>query len=76
MSYLFFDPTYFWWVFIPTLLISFGVQMHLRRTFKKWSKVGNQADLTGDEVAQELFDEQVARADSDQVDQATAGRPL
>ncbi len=57
MSYLFFDPTYFWWVFIPTLLISFGVQMHLRRTFKKWSKVENQADLTGDEVAQELFDE-------------------
>jgi Zn-dependent membrane protease YugP len=51
------DPTYFWWVFIPTILLSLFVQMHLKRTFKQWSKVENQADLTGEQVAQELFDE-------------------
>ena len=28
------DPTYFWWVFIPTILLSLFVQMHLKRTFK------------------------------------------
>jgi Zn-dependent membrane protease YugP len=53
----FFDPTYFWWVFIPTMLISLGVQIHLQRSFRKWSKVENEADLIGEEVAQELFDE-------------------
>jgi Zn-dependent membrane protease YugP len=51
----FYDSTYFWWVFIPTVVLSFLVQMHLRRTFKKYSKVENMADLTGDEVADELF---------------------
>jgi Zn-dependent membrane protease YugP len=53
----FFDSTYFWWVFVPTILLSLGVQLYLKRTFKKYSKVENQADLTGEEVAQELFDE-------------------
>ena len=50
-----YDPTYFWWVFIPTMLLSVAVQMHLKRTFKKYSKVENQARLTGDQVADQLF---------------------
>ena len=53
----FLDPTYFWWVFIPTLLLSFGVQIYLKSTFSKWSKIENGKHLTGEEVAQELFDE-------------------
>ncbi len=53
----FFDTTYFWWVFIPTLLLSIGVQLYLKSTFSKWSKVKNSAGLNGDQVAQELFDE-------------------
>lgn len=53
----FFDTTYFWWVFIPTLVLSVGVQFYLKRTFTKWSKVENSSHLNGDQVAQELFDE-------------------
>ncbi len=51
------DPTYFWYVFIPTMLLSVGVQIWLSRSFKKWSKVENSADLTGEEVTEVLFDD-------------------
>ena len=49
------DPVYFWYVFIPTLLISIGVQIYLRSTFSKWSKVRNSAGLAGPQVAHEIF---------------------
>lgn len=52
-----FDPTYFWWVFIPTVLMSVGVQIWLKRTYSKWHKVQNSADLTGKEVTNVLFDD-------------------
>jgi len=51
------DTTYFWWVFIPTVLLSAGVQIWLRRTYSKWHKVENSADLTGKEVTDVLFDD-------------------
>lgn len=51
------DTTYFWWVFIPTVLLSAGVQIWLRRTYSKWHKVENSADLTGKEVTDLLFDD-------------------
>lgn len=50
------DPVYFWLVFIPTLLISLGVQLYLRSTFTKWSKVANSSGLAGVHVAKALFD--------------------
>ncbi|MFO7661635.1 MAG: zinc metallopeptidase [Chloroflexota bacterium] len=50
-----FDATYLWLVFIPTLVISFGVQLYLRRTYSKWSKVSNSTNLPGTRVADELF---------------------
>ncbi len=53
---MFFDMTYLWLVMIPTLLLSFGVQMYLKSTFSKWSKVPNSANLVGPQVAQVLFD--------------------
>jgi Zn-dependent membrane protease YugP len=49
------DPTYFWYVLIPTLLISIGVQIYLRSTFSKWSSVKNSGGKVGPQVAQELF---------------------
>jgi Zn-dependent membrane protease YugP len=49
------DPTYFWFVFIPTMLMSVGVQLWLRRTYKKWHKVQNSADLTGKQITNVLF---------------------
>jgi Zn-dependent membrane protease YugP len=52
-----FDPNYFWYVFIPTILLSLAVQIYLKRTFKTWSKVENEADLTGRQVADRLFEE-------------------
>jgi Zn-dependent membrane protease YugP len=50
------DPTYFWYVFIPTILISIGVQVYLRSTFRKWSAIRNSAGLVGPQVAKQLFD--------------------
>jgi Zn-dependent membrane protease YugP len=50
------DPVYFWFVLIPTLLISIGVQIYLKRTFSKWSEVRNSQGLVGPQVAQQLFD--------------------
>jgi Zn-dependent membrane protease YugP len=50
------DPVYFWFVFIPTILISLGVQVYLRSTFSKWSGVRNSAGMAGPLVARQIFD--------------------
>jgi len=50
------DPVYFWYVFIPVLLISVGVQLYMRSTFNKWSKVANSSGVAGVQVAKALFD--------------------
>ena len=49
------DPVYFWYVFIPTLLISLGVQLFLQSTFKKWSVVPNSSNIASPQTAQQLF---------------------
>lgn len=49
------DPNYFWYVFIPTMLLSLGVQLYLKSTFSKWSRVPNSSKLTGSQTAQQLF---------------------
>ncbi len=51
-----FDPIYFILVFIPTMLLSLGVQLYLRSAYGKWSKVGNSNNLTGMQVSKVLFD--------------------
>jgi Zn-dependent membrane protease YugP len=53
---MFFDSNYFIFVFIPTILLSLGVQLYLRRAYSKWSKVRNSNNLTGSQVSQVLFD--------------------
>ena len=52
---IFFDPFYFIFVLIPTIAISAGVQLWLRSTYGKWSRVPNHAGLTGLQVGQALF---------------------
>jgi Zn-dependent membrane protease YugP len=52
----FVDPVYFWFVLIPVLLISLGVQLYLRNTNTKWSKVKNSSGATGTEVGKTLFE--------------------
>jgi len=52
----YFDPIYFWYVFIPAMLISLVVQIYLQSSFAKWSKTRNASDLTGQQVGQQLFD--------------------
>jgi uncharacterized protein len=49
------DPIYFWYVFIPVLLISAFVQIYLKSTFTKWSKARNSAGITGLQAGQILF---------------------
>jgi Zn-dependent membrane protease YugP len=54
--FLYFDPTYFLYILLPTLLLSFGVQMYLKSTFSKWSKVPNKPGVTGIATTKALFD--------------------
>jgi Zn-dependent membrane protease YugP len=49
------DPVYFWYIFIPTLVISIGVQLYLKSTHAKWSQVKNHNNMAGAQVGQELF---------------------
>ena len=49
------DPVYFWYIFIPTLVISIGVQIYLKATHAKWSQVKNKNGMTGVEVGNQLF---------------------
>lgn len=51
----FFDSAYLWYVFIPTMVLSFGVQMYLKSQFAKWSQIRNSAGMTGTQVGQALF---------------------
>lgn len=52
---IWFDPVYFWYVLIPVLIISLGVQIYLTRTYAKWSKVRNSSNLSGIQVGNQLF---------------------
>ena len=52
---LFIDPVYLWFVFIPVLVISAGVQIYLKSTFNKWSNVRNSSGVNGTQVGQQLF---------------------
>jgi Zn-dependent membrane protease YugP len=54
--FFYIDPVYFWYVLIPVLVISIGVQVYLKSTFNKWSGVENSNHLTGMETARALFD--------------------
>ena len=49
------DPVYFWYVFIPVMFISLGVQLYLRSTFKKWSGIDNSSKFNGMQIGQSLF---------------------
>jgi Zn-dependent membrane protease YugP len=51
----FIDPDYFLWVALPTLLLSGFVQLYLKSTFAKWSKVPNDERMNGIQVGQTLF---------------------
>jgi Zn-dependent membrane protease YugP len=52
---IWFDPVYFWYVLIPVLIISLGVQIYLRRTYAKWSNIRNSSNLSGIQVGNQLF---------------------
>ena len=52
---MFFDWNYLLFIAIPTMIISFAVQMYLRSTYSKWSKVRNAPALTGAQVGEALF---------------------
>jgi len=54
--FFYIDPVYLWCVLIPTLIISIGVQVYLKSTFKKWSRVRNHINKNGQHVAEALFE--------------------
>jgi Zn-dependent membrane protease YugP len=49
------DPTYFWYVFVPTVILSLGVQIYLKASFNKWGRVKNGINMNGIQVGHELF---------------------
>jgi len=51
----FFDQNYLLYVFLPTMLLSLGVQIYLKRSYSKWGKVRNSSGLTGSQVGEMLF---------------------
>ncbi|NJK37030.1 MAG: zinc metallopeptidase [Oscillatoriales cyanobacterium RM2_1_1] len=51
----YFDPTYFLFVALPTLVLSGLVQMYLKSSFAKWSRVPNSERMTGMQVGETLF---------------------
>ena len=50
----YFDPAYML-IFFITLFISVGVQVYLKSSFNKWSKVANGSHLTGIDAARTIF---------------------
>jgi Zn-dependent membrane protease YugP len=57
----YFDPVYTY-VFFITLIISVGVQIFLKVTFNKWSKVPNSSHVNGPETADTIFKETSLKA--------------
>lgn len=53
--FFYIDPVYFWYVFVPILILSLVVQLYLKATFSKWSQVRNGPGLNGLQVGQQLF---------------------
>jgi len=53
--FLHIDPVYFWYVFIPTMVISLFVQLYMQAAFKKWSNIRNSNGINGIQVGRELF---------------------
>ena len=53
--FFYIDPVYFWYVFIPVLVISVGVQIYLKNTNAKWSKIANSDNAPGLVVAKQIF---------------------
>jgi Zn-dependent membrane protease YugP len=54
MFYL--DPNYFFYVFIPALILSWLVQVLLQNTYAKWSEIRNGSGYTGLQVGIQLID--------------------
>ncbi len=54
--FFYIDPVYFWYVFIPVLIISLGVQIYLKNTHAKWNKVANSDNMAGVMVAKQIFE--------------------
>ncbi len=42
-------------LFVITMVVTFGVQIYLRRTYGKWEKVANTSGLTGAETARAIL---------------------
>lgn len=60
--FYYFDPVYFWYVFLPAMLVSIIVQIYLQSSFAKWSKARNSGGLTGQQVGQQLFQRTALKA--------------
>ena len=49
------DPTYFWYIFIPTLLVSLAAQLYMGRVYARWSNTRNSAGLNGVQVSRQVI---------------------
>ena len=53
--FFYINPVYFWYVFVPVMLMSLGVQLYMKSSFNKWGGVRNSQSLTGTQVANDIF---------------------
>ncbi len=60
--FFYIDPVYVWYVLIPTMLLSIGVQIYLKSTFNKWNHVKNHTGMNGMQVGKTLFDKTSLKA--------------
>jgi Zn-dependent membrane protease YugP len=51
----YFDSNYFFFIMLPTLVISGITQLYLKNTFSTWSQVANTKGMNGMQVARTLF---------------------
>ena len=54
---IFFSPMYLFMVAVPSFLIAFWAQSKVKNAIKKYSRVRNQANLTGAQAARKILDQ-------------------
>ncbi len=53
---MFFSPTYLFMVAVPSFLVAYWAQTKVKNAIKEYSRVANQANLTGAQAARKILD--------------------
>ncbi len=56
VGFFYLDMQYMLWVLVPTLGLSLFVQLYLKSTYARYTRVGNRRGVTGAEAARQILD--------------------